>query len=473
MKKINFISATVALLCVTTFARAQDVSINEKFDALLKEAYSKQVFSGNVLVAKNGNIIYQKSIGNADYNKNISNDADTKFQIGSISKFFTKTIILQLQEEGKVDPSDKLGKYLFGFSNTVASKVGIQQLMDHTSGLGDYTEEQDFMQVKDQIKIIIDILPLIQKQTLEFTPGSKTLYSNSGYVVLAAIIEKITGKSYGEVLQQRIFEKIGMHQSGFNVFVKAETGKANGYLSNQLGTKQDNLSMHVVGGGDGGIFTSTGDLWKFVQSLLNDNKLLSDSSKLRLVNTPLFPVHYTAWHEFKEKGKMAIAGGAPGISALLAINMEKQYCFVVLSNYDERTAEDVGQCISAVLNDKEPAPFHLPPSRFIYELIKNKGASYFVDHYKTELSDAGIALDNDMILLFAGEQFLQEKDAEHAIALYKVYTKEFPDIVVAWNDMGDAYLLTGDKPNARKCFEQALKIRPANQRAKEALQQIH
>ena len=160
------------------------------------------------------------------------------------------------------------------------------------------------------------------------------------------------------------------------------------------------------------------------------------------------------------------------MSAVFGINMEKNYVVVILSNYDEGTAEDVSQRFTAVLNGREAKPFSPPPAQVIYDIIKTKGADNFTSNYKEELSAAGIDLDNDMILLFTGREFLRENDAENAIALYSVYTKEFPEIVVAWNDMGDAYLLKSDKEKARICYEQALKIRPENKRAKESLQKL-
>jgi len=228
----------------------------------------------------------------------------------------------------------------------------------------------------------------------------------------------------------------------------------------------------MMGAGDGGIYSTTNDLWQFAQSIISDNKLLPDESKLKLFNSPLFPVHYTDWNECRTKGRLSVAGGAPGVSAVLGMNLEKNYCFVVLSNYDERSAEPIAQRIAAVMNDKPVSPLPLPPARVIYTLIKEKGPQNFIDHYKNDLDQAGIQLDDDMVLLSVGQTLLEEKKADEAIALYTVYTKEFPNIIIAWNDMGDAWLLKAEKVNAKKCFEQALKLRPGNQRAQRALKEL-
>lgn len=468
----NCITLILFMISVTAMSQNSGTGSNEMFDNIVTEANSKDVFSGSVLISKDGNIVFQKSIGNADYDNNIPNSADTKFLIGSITKFFTKTLIHQLAEENKINMSDNIGKYLSGFSPDIANNVTIQQLTDHTSGFGDYIRESIDPQIIGNMKGISDILPFIQEEQLQFTPGSQTQYSNSGYVLLANIVQKVEGKNYEEVLKEKIFDKLGMNNSGFTINNKGVPGKAKGYLSNQLGPKQDNSEFNIIGGGDGGIYSTTGDLLLFAQSITSDNKLLSDDSKLSLFNSPMFPVQYSSWDEFQNKGRFAIAGGAPGMSAVLGMNMEKNYIMVVLSNYDERTAEEVSARLSAVLNDREVKPFNPPPARTIYNLIKEKGAENFVNNYKADLSAAGINLDDDMILLFAGQEFLKEKDADNAIALYTVYTSEFPNIVVAWNDMGDAYIMKGDKDKAKQCYEQALKLRPENQRAKNSLKEL-
>jgi len=464
----NIITALVFLFPV--LARAQAVTAS--FDALVSEAGAKQVFSGNILVIKDNAVLYEKSIGYADIEKRIPNTASTAFQIGSITKMFTKILILQLAAEHRLDLADHLGKYIPGFSKEISEQVTIQQLMDHTSGLGDYSQQDGFMEAHESFQSVSDILPLIQKGPLLFPPGTNKEYSNSGYVVLAAIIEKVTGLGYGGALKQRIFVPLQMDHSGFNAYVKEETGKATGYLSNQMGAFKNNLGLHVIGAGDGGIYSSTGDLWKFIHSFLTDTRLLSNEYKLQEVNSPLFPVTFATWSEFLQKGKQLLAGGAPGISAVIGFNMEKNYSVIVLSNFDERTAEGMTQRISAVLNDRKPEPFQLPPAKFIYTLLTTKGASYFLANYKRELADAHISMEDDMNLLYAGRQLLKDKNADASIALYTVYTNEFPNIVVAWNDMGDAYLLKGDKEQARKCFKQVLVLRPANERARQALQSL-
>ncbi len=466
-KLLPFILFSLYLSC----AGAQD-DTGARLDSLLKEAVAKDVFSGNVLVVKDGRTLFQKNTGMADHENAVPNTPQTKFSIGSITKLFTRIIVLQLAAEGKISLDDKLGKYLTGFGPGVADRITILHLLNHESGFGQYYETPAFNPEETNIASATDFLPWIRQENLAFEPGERAEYSNSGYVILAAVVEKVEGKNYADVLKTRILDKIGMTSTGFSYRLKNIPGKAVGYLSNQPGPLQDNLAFSLLGGGDGGIFSTTGDLLKLDGSLANDNRLLSDADKLRLFNEPLFPRQYASWQEFRKEGRYALAGGAPGISAVLGRNNEQNRTVIVLSNYDEGSAEALFQRIGAILNNQTPQPLQPSPSKFIYNLVTTKGPAYFTGNIARELRENGYHLDDDMVLLYAGQALLGEKKADESIALYRFYTEQFPRIVVAWNDLGDAYLLKNDRDNAKKCYLKALELRPGNPRAKENLEKL-
>ena len=443
-----------------------------RLDALLDEAVAKDVFSGNVLIFKDNKPIFQKSVGMADYENSLLNTADTKFSIGSITKLFTKIMVLQLAAEGKISLDDKLGKHLSGFRPEVADRVTVAHLLHHQSGLGQYYEGPNFNPEETTVASATDFLPWIRQEKLLFEPGAQAEYSNSGYIVLAAIIEKVEGKNYAEVLKIRVLGKLGMASTGFLYRMKKLPGKAVGYLSNAPGPRQDNLGFSLLGGGDGGIYSTVSDLLKLNQSLADDNRLLSDADKLRLFNDPLFPKQYTSWPEFRKEGRFAVAGGGPGVSAVYGLNNAQNRCVIVLSNYDEGSAEMLFQRIGAILNGQPVEPLQPSPSKFIYNLLNEKGAAYFTANIEQALRENGYNLDDDMVLLFAGQAILAEGKADEAIALYQFYTQKFPRIIVAWNDLGDAYLLKKDKENAKKCFQKSLELRPGNERAKRNLEKL-
>lgn len=459
-------------LLFAVISRAQDARI-DRLNVLLKEAVDKDVFSGNVLIEEAGQPVFQQCVGLADAEAGIKNNPDTRFSIGSITKIFTRILVLQEMAEGKLHESDFLGQYLEGFTPEMADKITVLQLMNHQSGLGQYYDGPDFNPQDVQISRAADFLPWIKKQPLLFQPGTGTEYSNSGYVLLAAILEKLEGKPYPEILKARILDPIGMKDTGFLFRNSKIQGKAVGYLSSQPGSLQNNLDLPLLGGGDGGMYSTLNDLLRFFHSLESDNQLLSDASKVLLVNEPLFPRQFQDWATFIQEGNLAIAGGAPGISAVAGMNPAKNRIVLVLSNYDEGSAEAIFQRIGAILNDMQPAPLQPSMAKFIYHFMLTNGPAYFTANIEQALTEHGYDLENDdMQLLAAGEPLLTAGKAEEAIALYQLYTRKFPRIVVAWNDLGDAYLLKNDKPNAKICFQKALAIRPGNQRAKERLSSL-
>jgi CubicO group peptidase (beta-lactamase class C family) len=462
----------VFLLTLWALQSSAQPDFGSRLDALMDEAVAKDVFSGNVLVFKDGQVLYRKSVGMADYEKALPNTEATQFGIGSITKFFTKILVLQLAAEGKISLDDKLGLHLSGFRPEVADRVTLSHLLRHESGLGQYYESPDFNPDAVEVKSATDFLPWIRQEALLFAPGTQAEYSNSGYVVLAAIIEKVEGKNYADVLKTRILDKLGMTSTGFLFRIKNVPGKATGYLSNQPGQRQDNLGFPLLGGGDGGMYSTLGDLLKLDQSLTGDNRLLSDPDKLRLFNDPLFPRQFESWDVLKKESRFAIAGGAPGVSAVYGHNFAQNRTVIVLSNYDEGSAEMLFQRIGAILNNEAPAPLQPSASKFIFSLLKEKGADYFTQNIERELDAHHYPLDDDMVLFFAGQALLAEQKADEAIALYQFYTRKFPRIVVAWNDLGDAYLLKNERENAKKCFQKALEIRPGNPRARENLDKL-
>jgi CubicO group peptidase (beta-lactamase class C family) len=440
-----------------------------RIDSLFQKAAEMNLFSGNVLVAHNQEVVYEKSFGMADDERKIPNNTNTKFQLASITKDFTRVMILQLAEQHKLSVNGTIGLYIPGFSDEV-NKVTVGQLLDFSSGLGDYHTSAEFQQMDNKPLVISDLLPIIQKEKLRFEPGTRVLYSNSGYVVLGAIIEKVTGKSYYENLRGLILDRLNMKNTAMNGYIPLMPGIAIGYLSNQVGPLENNSGWQLAGGGDGGIYTTTHDLLAFITSVFYDNRLLSDSSKLIFVSGKMNPERFKSWEEFEKTGRYSPAGGAPGVSTLYTVNMGTGNVSIILSNFDEGTAEEMGTRVSAILNGKPMVPLHQPASVYLYTVIKTKGGKYFMENYLQEVKNSGMNPDDDMVLLNVGTKLSEEKDYDNAIDLFTVYTQEFPGIIIAWNELGELYLVKGDKKTAEQCFRSALRLSPENKRAMKGLE---
>ena len=197
----------VILLALQTGAFGQKVAKTKaaQIDEVMTLANKYRLFNGSVLVAEDGKVIYKKGLGLANMEWNIPNTPETKFRLGSITKQFTATLIMQLVEQGKVKLDGKISDYLPDYRKDVGDKVTVHQLLNHTSGIPSYTGLPGFFQdVSRNPYTVGAFVKKYASNDLEFEPGSKFSYNNSGYYLHGAIVEKVTGKSYEQVLKEKI-----------------------------------------------------------------------------------------------------------------------------------------------------------------------------------------------------------------------------------------------------------------------------
>lgn len=298
-------------------------------EGYLDKTVEADEFSGAVLIAKNDKPIYEKAFGLADKDKNIPNRTDTKFNLGSINKIFTQVAVQQLVEQGKISLEDKLGKYLPDYPNAEArEKVTVRHLLTMTSGIGDIFGENYLKTPKKNLRNIKDFIPLFSGEPLAFEPGMKNQYSNGGYILLGAIIEKVSGKNYYDYMYENIFNPLGMTDTKFYESDKPTPNVAEGYTKNSpnqidKNRRQNNFDTRPARGSSaGGGYSTLADMLKFSLALQN--------GKVHLPNQQNF-------------SGIGIAGGAPGINAMLEVMPQSGYTIVVLSNYDPPSAGTVSK----------------------------------------------------------------------------------------------------------------------------------
>jgi CubicO group peptidase (beta-lactamase class C family) len=326
----------------TTTGNLTDTEIASSLGAYLDELTKEDKFSGVVLIAKDGKPVFEKAYGLANKSKNIPNDIETKFNLGSMNKMFTAVAIAQLAEAGKLSFDDKVGKYLLDYTNKqVADNVTIHQLLTHTSGLGLYWNDKYQIQ-KSNIRTVADYLALFADEPLLFEPGQRYQYSNSGYIVLGAIIEKVSGQNYYDYVRDHIYKPAGMKNTDAYELSQDTPNLAMGYTANgqpASGPRLENTStLPNRGGPAGGGYSTTEDLLRF-SIALRTNKLLS-SRYTEIVTTGKVtggPGKYG--YGFSEEilnGKRIFGhnGGAPGVAADMSIFPESGHVAVVLMNYD-------------------------------------------------------------------------------------------------------------------------------------------
>ena len=209
-----------ALLVLLSLALFQQTALAQdhaaRIDELMKRAHEAGRFNGAVLVAENGKVIYKKGFGLANMEWNIPVETDTKFRLGSITKQFTAALVLQLVEQGKIKLDGKITDYLPDYRKETGERITIHHLLTHTSGIPSYTSLPGFF--RDVSRNPFQVSEFVKKYAsgdLEFEPGTKWRYNNSGYFLLGAIIERVTGKPYEQVLKQHILDPLGMKNTDY------------------------------------------------------------------------------------------------------------------------------------------------------------------------------------------------------------------------------------------------------------------
>lgn len=323
----------------------RDLSTKEvagRLAAFLKSLDDNEGFSGAVLLARGGDVMLNEAYGLASRRFDIPNNADTKFNIGSMNKMFTAVAVLQLVEQGQLSLDDRLSKYLGEewLPNEVTSSIQIRHLLSHTSGLGNYMNSRFARASRARFRELDSYKTLLQKEEPEFQPGKQWKYSNTGMLLLGVVVEKVTGDGYFEHVRDNVYKKAGMLDTDCYDMDEPVPNLAMGYYKKDDDWK-NNLFLHVVRGSPaGGGYSTTADLHRFSQALL-DFKLLSPKyTRMLLTPKPNSPNYgYGFETEMSSSGLVAgHSGGFPGIEAKLEIYLDSGFVVVVLANQDDVAA---------------------------------------------------------------------------------------------------------------------------------------
>jgi CubicO group peptidase (beta-lactamase class C family) len=315
-------------------------------DAKAAELAGQDKFSGAALVARAGKIAFEKSYGLADRDKHVNNTVDTQFRLGSMNKMFTATAVLQLAGEGKLELTAPIGRYLLDYPNhDVATKVTIRHLLTHTAGTGDiFTPEYEKHRL--ELRELSDYVKLYGSRGLEFEPGSKWSYSNYGFALLGAVIEKVSGVSYYEYVRKNIFEPAGMHATDSLPEVERVAQRSVGYMRKNGAWAKNDDTLPWRGTSAGGGYSTVGDLFRFAQALsggkLVKPELFAEMTS-KQASAPQMPAGtgygFGMMVSEEPQGKrFGHGGGAPGMNGELRIYPRTGTVVVVLANLDPPAA---------------------------------------------------------------------------------------------------------------------------------------
>ena len=330
LRAVGVVAAVV--LVTASAAVAQDTAPPlARMEQVIQSHVSTGAFMGTVLVARGNGVVISKGYGMANLELDVPNTPSTKFRLGSITKQFTAAAILLLEERGKLKIGDRLKTYLPD-APMAWDRITIFNVLTHTSGIPNFTAFANYSEIKSASRSAADAVATFRDRPLDFGPGEQYSYSNSGYLVLGAIIERVTGQSYEQFLTENIFAPLGMSDSGYDSNTAIIKRRASGYTRNQTGYRNAGYLNMSIPHAAGALYSTTEDLLKWQRALFG-GKVVSKASLERMI-TPFKNDYGLGIGSTLESGRRVIAhnGGIDGFNTRMAFYPDTNTVVIVLSN---------------------------------------------------------------------------------------------------------------------------------------------
>jgi len=390
-KEIVFIPGVFFLILVFSISGFTQ-TLEEQIDEYISPYIQMERFSGSILVAQKGEKLLSKGYGMADYEHTVPNTPNTKFRLGSLTKQFTAMAIMQLQERGLLNVADPIINYLPDYPEEEGKMITIQHLLTHTSGIPDFTQLSDFQKTKKLPSTIEETIARFKDKELEFSPGEKYSYSNSGYILLGAMIEKVSGQSYENFLQENIFQPIRMADSGYDHHRTVLQDRAAGYvLSDEGMNNADYIDMSVPHGA-GALYSTVEDLYLWDQALYTEK--LVNRKTMQKIFTPFKESYGYGWKIDNHFNHKAIThqGGINGFATHIARYPEDDVCIIALANIEGAPITQIGKDLAAIVFGEE---YDIPQERLSIEIDKEIYDSYVGEYLLKEDYVIEVSREND------------------------------------------------------------------------------
>lgn len=478
MKSLHLFPVLLVMLAGTSALSAQEPAsrqasddgahqaLHDRIDNYLKEAVN-QGFSGTVLVAKDNQVVINKGYGSANREFNRPNSPETIFTIGSVTKQFTATAILKLQQQGKLNVTDPLSKYFSDLPEDKAT-ITIHQLLTHTSGIGDRDGRDDFDMIAED-----EFFRQVFSDPLLFQPGSKHQYCNAGYSVLGKLIENVSGQSYEQYLNEQLFVPAGMNLTGYFLpewdLEKVACGYARGVrrmgsvIERCLEAKQVSWILK----GNGGIHSTSLDMYRWYQAL-ESGKVLPESLMEQLTKPHVAEQedgssHYGyGWAIFNSdrNTKLISHNGGNGIFFHDFLWLpEENTVILYFTNAYSRNVDSVGWEIEKMVFDESfnPKPIKKNPVMLVFSFVNDRApedSNQLLTQIRAEYQQAFRTPDlmNDL-----GYMVLEEKP-HWAVELFKINTQLHESDANAWDSLGDGYMAIENKQEAIRSYQKAVEM---------------
>lgn len=452
-----------------------------KIDEVVTAANKHRLFNGSVLVAENGKVIYKKGLGKANMEWDIPNTPDTKFRLGSITKQFTATLVLQLVQEGKIKLDGKLSDYLPAYRKDVGDKVTIHQLLNHTSGIPSYTSLARFMEEASRTPYgVDDFVKKYASNDLAFEPGSKFAYNNSGYFLLGAIIEKVAGKSYEQVLKERILDPLGMKNTGYDHSDTIIEKRASGYEKTPEGYRNAGYLDMSIPYAAGSLYSTVEDLYLWDQALYTDRVLATQWKELMF--KPNLSDYAYGWRVTKASlgtgmepvPEISHGGGINGFNTSIVRFPAQKHLIVLLDNTSG--GANLGRIQRAVINILYGQPYTVPKmsiAELMLKTIREKGVEAGIAQFRD--LKARQANDYDFSegeINQLGYQLLQARKLKESVEIFKLNVELFPQSANTYDSLGEAYMINSNSDLAIQNYKKVLELDPKNANAVAMLKRL-
>lgn len=340
-------AAFLALVVVAWVVRGRAAEVGARLDELVQRRVAATEFTGTVLVAQRGAVLLDRGYGLANREWDIANTPDTHFRIGSITKQFTAVAILLLEERGRLKLSDPVSAHLPD-APAAWSGITLRHLLTHTSGIPNVTRDPEFFLWKNSPATAQLMVDRFRDQPLDFPPGERYVYSNSNYLVLGLLIEKITGDRYGDFLRANVLDPLGLKESGLDANMTILPRRATGYVHRNGQIFNAPYGDMSVPHAAGAMYSTTHDLRRWAEAVYG-GKLLSPASRVKFLTVEKggyalgVQVHTVQGHKVIEHG-----GTIAGFSSSLVHYPDDGVTVVVLSNLNTPVTRDLAHELGAL-----------------------------------------------------------------------------------------------------------------------------
>ncbi|BDD03971.1 serine hydrolase [Aureibacter tunicatorum] len=443
---------------------------SQQLDSLFNFCYSNGMYNGAVIVTKNDSVIYKNSFGYANEENKEKITPESVFYIASVSKQFTSMGIMILSEQGKLSFDDKI-EDIFPNYPAYLKNITIRQLMTHTSGITD----TELYKLKDPSND--DVLESIMKgDSLELENGKTFRYSNTGYTLLAFVIEKVSGMPIEEFFEKEIFDPLNMRHTTTSIRRKQNNMKTViGY--NWLG-KNGGYNSTVVGGG--GIYSTINDLQKYNKAL-NTNKLVTKNTLNKAFTNGQLSDQESDGYGFgwslREKDNKKYVqhdGYVPGYRSFIKKNLTDGYDYIFLTNHGDKLP--MNELISSIDSVLEQSKYVRPKNRVVNKIsheLKVNGSSNLCQNIKDEIikNKDHYTIDENRINLL-GYMYLRDNQTNIAIEIFKLNTYLHPNSANVWDSLGEGYYENGQFELSKENYQKTLEMNPDNDNARVVIERI-